>query len=186
MIAELERRTRQMFVHEDGAPDSAPTHLDYVEMWVASGQTLNRLAFVMAQETGDEAIVRAMLSKYLTAEFENAQTRLEAARREGAHAMAEDTMDIADEIALGPMDVGRQRNRIAARQWYAEKSNRAEFGQSRPGITVELNVRELHLSALRAHSVSLAAGRAEQQAISATSRTIDDTIDAEMVVEAIA
>jgi hypothetical protein len=50
----------------------------------------------------------------------------EAARQERAHMLADDVIEIAD----SEPDAQRARNRIAARQWYASKVNKASYGEA--------------------------------------------------------
>lgn len=186
MIAELEKRTRAMFVDEDGTALPDATHLDYVELVIAGGKTMNRLAFDLASATGDEAIIRSMLSTYLLTTFDDARKRLEAARTEGAHGIAESALDISDEEVFLPADIGRQRNRVAARQWLAERLNREAYGAPK-AAPIEVDVRVLHLDALRARSVSLVsskedtshmleAGRATARATVADAELVDALI----------
>jgi hypothetical protein len=45
------------------------------------------------------------------------------------HCFAEDTIKISDEKVFSKEDASRQRSRISARQWYAEKMAPKTFGQ---------------------------------------------------------
>lgn len=56
------------------------------------------------------------------------------ARAEGAHALIDESMHIADNPVIDPQ---RARNMITARQWAAERRNRKEYGQS-----VDVNLTE--------------------------------------------
>lgn len=89
--------------------------------------------------------------------------KVERARREGAAAMASQTVDIADELAkkvkADPVRVAQAR--IGTRQWLAGKRNREAFGEQR-GPQVQLNIGALHLTAARAaqHALPVIEGEA--------------------------
>lgn len=140
IITALEQRTRQEFSDEPEA-----THLDYVELWQASGRTLNDLG----EEIGLGPKKGEAISRYLHKVFGNeaATNALRNARARGAHSLVEDTLDIADRATED--DIGVARLRVQARQWTAEKWNPAEFGRQGNNVNVQLNLGELHLAALQ-------------------------------------
>lgn len=142
MLAELERRTRDTF------EDDTSTHMDYVDQWLASGQTLAALAQALADKTGFD-IMRESVARYLRDAFgQDVSGRQAIARARGAHALVDATLSIADERVLTNDDNGRNRNRIAARQWAAERWNKDELAQQR-GPIVAISVGSMHLDALR-------------------------------------
>jgi hypothetical protein len=89
------------------------------------------------------------------------------ARKAGAAALAEQTLAIAEgelptihPITGDPVaDPSRDKLRIQARQWLAERRDRATWGAAKEGLTI--NVAALHLDALRARPAALPAGPAE-------------------------
>lgn len=87
----------------------------------------------------------------LEAKNEAAAERIACARRDGAKAMVSETIDIADELELQIMvdPVRSAQSRINVRQWLAAKRNREMFGEQAK-VAVQVNVNNLHLTALRA------------------------------------
>lgn len=143
MVSELERRTRELF------EDDVATHRDYVEHWIASGFTLSKLAAEISAVTGHE-IMRESIARYVSDTFgQDTRERMTDARTRGAFALVDDSIAVADEKVLTTEDNGRNRNRIAARQWLAERWNRNELGQPKQGAMVAISVSGLHLDALR-------------------------------------
>jgi hypothetical protein len=148
MIAELERLTRQEF------GDEPASHLDYAELWVASGHTILELADVLSKRifpTPDgqepvDRIHREALSKYLNGlEKQRDEGTLTRARARASHALAEETLKLADGANEDNVQVVALQ--VRSRQWLTEKWNAAEFGQQKPGLTI--NIGTLMLEALR-------------------------------------
>lgn len=87
----------------------------------------------------------------LMQEDADAAASLARARKAGAIAMASETVDIADELELhilaDPVKVANAR--ISTRQWLAARRNREELGDS-PKVAVQLNIADMHLTALKA------------------------------------
>lgn len=139
IIAALEKRTRETF--ED---DADATHLDYVEHWQASGQTLNALA----EEIGLGPKKGETISRYLHRVYGGDVTsgRLTRARARGAHSLIEDSLEIADEATEDDIQIARLR--VQARQWTAEKWNQAEFS-NKASMSVQVSFGALHLAALQ-------------------------------------
>lgn len=73
------------------------------------------------------------------------------ARKEGAHALMSQTIDIADETAefalVDPLRSAEQR--IKVRQHLAARLNRDDYGEQQRGAQVTVNIAGLHLDALR-------------------------------------
>lgn len=147
MIAELERRTRELFEDEPNA-----TPLDFAVDYVASGGTLTDLAAELTEKLGFN-VSRHQLSGYLHMTFgDEAALRLAKARREGAHGLAESTLGIA--AGADSKDAAqRARVEVNARQWLAGQWNRDEFGQQKQA-PIQINLGSLHLDALRIHAQS--------------------------------
>lgn len=151
MAAELTKRTSDAVV--DGLLGDGATILDYAEQWVASGKTLLALADEIGEAIGQD-VMREALSRYLHTTFgPEANVRLEAARRHGAHGLAERALVIVDEKQDSREGVARAKNRSDMRLRIAGYWNRAEYGEQRQaGVTI--NVGNLHIDALRARPLS--------------------------------
>lgn len=136
-----------------------------------------------------------MISRYLDKTFgaDEVRQRLTRARARGAHRLNDEALAIADaddsdaqdrlELmvhsiqgaeerdkdrvlqALTSSAIQRDRLRIAARQWTAEKWNVAEFGPSR-GVNVAISVTQLHLAALQQYNTTVT-GAAEIEELGA-------------------
>lgn len=138
MLADLDQRTADWF----GEDNAEATHLDYVAAWQAEGKTLSQLALELR-------ISWEMIKDHLNRKHgrEETNARLTRAREEGAHRLAEQSLDIADKAR--PEDVQVARLQVSTRQWVAEKWNARELGQKQ-GATVQINVGALMLAALQA------------------------------------
>lgn len=139
MKAELERRTRAEFPDE---PER--TWLDYVAACLADGQTFRALCRDMGVST-------PMVYDALNHAFgqENVRAAFAKARELGAHQLAEEAIEISDEVMQTPAESQRASLRIRARQWTAERWNRADMGQQKAaGATI--NIGTLMLQALQA------------------------------------
>ncbi len=125
---------------------------------IASGQTVARIA-------SDLQVTVLALDEWLS-DPARAET-VRRARKAGAAALAEQTLAIAEgelptihPITGEPvLDPSRDKLRIQARQWLAERRDRATWGAAKEGLTI--NVAALHLDALRARPATLQADQAE-------------------------
>lgn len=143
LIAELERRTRELF--ED---DASKTHLDYAIDWIEGGRSILDLYREIESEK-KIGISRGSLHRYFNDFEPGAEKKLNDARARGAYAIVDDTIEIADEKVSSSEDAARARNQIASRQWVAERFSRTAFGQQRQGVQVNVTAAGLHLDALR-------------------------------------
>lgn len=88
------------------------------------------------------------------------RTEFTRAREDGAHALVDGTIEIADEKGTknNPLDSMRQKLRVDTRQRIAGMWNRKQFG-TRPGDTADLNKLTLGelVEAAMAHGRALAA-----------------------------
>lgn len=116
--------------------------LDEVCEMFAAGHTERQIAELLGVSKG---------SLYRVAQ-EDAETAaaFARARRAGALVMADETIEIADETERNAfVDPAKSADmRIKARQWYAARLNREELGDS-PKVAVQLNVADMHLTALK-------------------------------------
>ena len=118
-----------------------------VLMAIAAGNTV-------AQIASDMQITEMALDEWLSDPARGETVR--RARKAGAAALAEQTLAIAEgamptkhPITGEPVaDPSRDKLRIQARQWLAERRDRATWGAAKEGVTI--NIAGLHLDALRA------------------------------------
>lgn len=148
MIDELERRTREEY--EDEAEGG--TVLDYVVRWQESGQTLTALCLEISDKIGLE-VNRGALTRYLGETFGDvADVRLERARRVGAHAIAEGNIDIVEDVSASKEAIARAKLQTDVRSWVAGKWNRADYGEPKAGVAVQVNLGSAFLDSLRRQS----------------------------------
>lgn len=131
MIAELARRA---------ALEELDDAFAYVESWVRGGQTLVSLCEELK-------ISYHMLNRWCSEQHEDAAARLQRAREAGAHALLEESLQIADDDTNDSKEkVARDKLRIDAREKLAAAWNQS-FGPGKSGVTV--NIGTLMLEALR-------------------------------------
>lgn len=146
MVIELELRTREHF------EDNEHSVLDFVCSWQEQGRTLNSLARQIAAKL-DIALDPENITRWLYRAFdrETVVRRLAEAREAGAYALVDQALDDAEQIKhKDQAPVVRVRN--DARFWTAQRFNRRELGDPKPGVSVTLNVASLHLDAMRQRS----------------------------------
>lgn len=195
MIAELSKRA----LEECG---DAEAHLEYVVDWVKGGKTLVELASdlsvslhmrIVIDGSIFEDITARMVTKHLNTKYpETAGAELAAARREGAHGMVAQAMQIADEVPADREQIAKAKLRVDTRLWAAERWNRDELGKA-PEVALQLNINALHLDAMRVQRIpakesaaSIAGARAfiiptsdptSREELLENVSTIDSTID---------
>lgn len=104
---------------------------------VANGETIRSIAV-------DVGCSRSMLTEWLHNDAERRALYLRA-RATSADALAESALDIAD--ASSETGTSKARLQVETRQWLAGVYDREQYGQQKPGVTV--NIGQLHLDALR-------------------------------------
>lgn len=119
---------------------------EYVRDFIAAGGTILDLA----NELGCS---RTYLSRHLNA-HEDYRPMIEEARREQADTLAEEALQIADNLADGTVtreDIAVAKERIDVRKWLATVNHpdRYQVNKNTPAIT--LNINQLHLDALKKH-----------------------------------
>lgn len=143
VIAALTARAEQR-----SSDDETLTLLDYAVDWVSAGRTISDLAQDIAKEIGTP-VSRPLLSGILNA-TPDASARLEAARRQGAHAIMDDAVKIADDAEPTPGAVAKARLQVGTREWLAERFAPDAFGVKQLGGQVNISVGKLMLAALQA------------------------------------
>ncbi len=166
----------------------SPSALDYAENWLAGGGTMITLASKLqaasvldARGPLDPPLEGGSLARMLRRTFSDqvVDAGLARARARGAHALVEQTHEIADESVASSEDASRARNRIGTRQWAASAYERNTFGQRGNQVNVAINLGQLHLDALRHRAIEQAApGLADGQM-----RTLGhgETVDAQVI-----
>ena len=144
-----------------------PSHLEYVSAWVERGQTIKDLAKDLADSLRIDITYDALM-RYLRQSFGEQETdaALSQARARASHAMAEEALAIVDAPAVDKTDVARAASRARSRQWMAERWNQAQYG-SQKGVSVNVSVSSLHLSALQASPQEVTAALTNAQQPSA-------------------
>lgn len=139
LLAALERRAQSTI-------GESASILDYVEQFVQGGGMLATLATDLAEEMG-ESISRPFLSNTVNNLSGDAKQRIGLARREGASALADEAVMIADAAPETSGGVQKAKLRAGMRQWLAEKHNPEQYG-SKVALTTSVGV--MLLEALRA------------------------------------
>lgn len=118
---------------------------EYVREYIATGGTILDLA----NELGCS---RTYLSRHLNAHDAYAPVIAEA-RREQADALAEEALQIADNLAdvdeVTREQIAVAKERIDVRKWLATVNNPDRYQQNKGGPTVTININQLHLDALK-------------------------------------
>jgi hypothetical protein len=122
------------------------TPLEYVVDYISGGHTLADLAVSLADEL-KESVSRQLISGAAHRLAPDAKERIAAARSDGAFALAEHTLTLADEAESTAGGAAKARIQVSARQWLAGKWNR-EFGEH-AGPSVTVNFGQMMLEALQ-------------------------------------
>ena len=97
---------------------------------------------------GRAGVCRAALEEWMHGDSSRWE-HYNRARTRRATDMAEDTIEIADNgAATSAPDAARDKLRIQARQWLASRWDRTIYGE-RSGPSVEVNVANMYLNAMR-------------------------------------
>lgn len=111
---------------------------------IATGLTIIQLA----QSLG---VPNKLLSTYLNRDTQ-AQRRLSESRTRGASALAEQALGIADGATN---DNDRAcKLQIDTRKWLASRWDKETYGETKAGVVVNVDLRTLHLDALRKRSIT--------------------------------
>lgn len=115
---------------------------EFVYEWIVGGGTLTSLA-------EDLQLNRGYVSRKLNANAEYRKV-LDEARRDAAHAMADESLQIAENMGRTDttmVQVAAGREQIKVRQWLAGVYNADKFAPK--GNNVTINIGDMHLDALR-------------------------------------
>lgn len=137
LVAELERLTREEW---PDAPERTP--LDYVCRRLAEGETLRAVA--RSLDCSTQLIIDIMDD---VAGAETRRAAFSRAREVGAHQLAEESIELADNAT--PEDAHVAGLQVKTRQWVAERWNRRDFGNDRSAVQLNVSIGSLMLEALR-------------------------------------
>jgi len=98
--------------------------LDAILKWMMGGKTLS--SFESERLQVDSRRAKGMVCRYLQSSSEF-RAAYQQARAIGAHAMADEVVDIADDSRIDP---AKARNMMEARKWHASRHNPEVFGHS--------------------------------------------------------
>lgn len=139
---------RKMFAELDRLGNMVgKTPAEFVYDYIASGKTMTDLA-------EDLGCSRSYASRHLNADPEISKA-LDAARRDGAEAMADRMLQMTDDLArrldegeeIRPERVAVMKEQNAMRKWLAAANNPDRFAPK--DKAVQINIGDLHLDALR-------------------------------------
>ena len=130
--------------------------LEYAADWVGSGKTLLKLAQDVTtalrrrdSDLPEDYVTRNMVSSFLNG-LEGGAELLAEARKDGAHAIADESIEIVDEEVESREEVARNKVRADQRLKLAGFWNRQEYGvQDKNSVNLNLNLGQLHLDELR-------------------------------------
>ncbi len=111
---------------------------------LAAGKTMSKLV-------GDMHLSKRVWYKWLHA-AEGRYERYQAARKQWADQLAEETLDIADG-AEDAHDAQVRRLRIDTRKWLASRVSPESWGDTRRDPLLTINIQDQHLGALRELSI---------------------------------
>lgn len=124
MIADIERMGGDEYFHDQ----------------IANGKVVRELALPLG-------VSRNFLSSYLNRTPELKQKMVEARIRR-ADFLAEEILQIADDVKADPNEINKAKNKIDVRKWIANIDNPEKYGLKQQG-GVQINIGNLHLDALR-------------------------------------
>lgn len=149
LIAELERRGK--------LEDPPLSGLDYVCEWVAGGQTMRDLVRDVNVTTKlDLNLDTTLLSSYVNATKEGKQKMIQA-RAAAAHILAEQGMEILDDADEDRDAIAKAKGRAEYRRWLAGAWNREAYGQQQAQVSVNVNLAQLHIDAMRKREIPVVA-----------------------------
>ena len=76
-----------------------------------------------------------------------AKALLQSAKKERSNTLAEQCLDIVDNVDPSPNEISKAREQASVRKWLASCENPETYGQKQSAVTI--NIGDLHLDALR-------------------------------------
>ena len=140
-------KKKMMSTLTDLATADGLTAVEFIHDFIASGKTMTDLAEMLG-------VSRAYASRNLN-DFPEIRAALSRARLDGADAIAEQSIRLADDLAAR-MDSGEEirnerigllREQNSVRKWLADVANPEKYGRNDSQVTI--NIGDLHLDALR-------------------------------------
>jgi hypothetical protein len=147
IVAELEKEAAAL-TEERGEPI---TVLDVVYEWVVTGRKVSELAIEMGKRCGLKLSVNdggGVLSAWVNKQ-EGGREMLAQARADAAHILAEEALEIVDDVDEEKSAIAKAKLRADQRQWLAAKWNRQAYGETAPQVAVQFDIGQLHIDAMR-------------------------------------
>lgn len=116
---------------------------EYICARIADGASVTEVA----EELG---LHRNNIARYIRRAGTDAERRYEEAKRERAHALADEALAIVDAPAADNVEVSRAKNRADVRKWLASVLNREDYGRE-ANQSPTVSIQNLHLNALLTH-----------------------------------
>lgn len=118
---------------------------------IASGVPISRLAQEFKRPDG-KSISRGLLSAILHQDEERSK-RIHAARLDGAHALADHALEVVRDAPLDRDAIQKAKVVADVDLRLAGLWNREDYGEAKHTVAVQVNVNDMHLSALRHREV---------------------------------
>ncbi len=148
IILELERRAVAA-----STPEEPMTALDVVHDFVAAGQTLRDLAGDIGTRLKRNDISAGVLGAWIHKQ-EGGSAMLEQARKLAAHGMADEALEIVDQVDEDKSAIAKAKLRAEQRMKMAAAYNRRDFGSDGPSVAVTFDMGQLHIDAMRQRMVT--------------------------------
>ena len=118
--------------------------IDWIISRIANGATLLAI-------TRELRVSRYLMWRYINLTSERAE-RYAKARRDGAAALAEEAIEIADGADdMHPAGVQKAKLQVDSRKWLAGVHDREGYGEQPKAAGQQINIGVMHLHALQAH-----------------------------------
>ena len=172
LISALTRRAHETI-------DPLATPIDYALDYVAGKGSLSRLARELEEELHIGEVTRSQVEKAVLEghDPDEGRERLRNARLIGAHALAEQSLELADLVSSDKDAIKRAELQGRTRQWLAARWHPAEYGEQRQPINLNVSLNSIHLDLLRSRNAESAVEDAAALGLLATvPALVDDPI----------
>jgi hypothetical protein len=176
LVAQLEREAAALS-EERGEQLSV---LDVVFERVSGGEKMGNIGLELAKKC-DLKISFLTASSVLSAwvnKQDGGREMLAQARAEAAHALAEESVELADDVSEDKQAIAKAKLQSDNRQWLASKWNRKAYGQDAQIAVNTYNLGALHIDALRQRRIedSTPAAAIEGQDYEVLSHTTSEVV----------
>jgi hypothetical protein len=115
---------------------------------IASGETVSQIARGIMRQPGGPSISRSFLSWLLNKDPERS-AKAASARTEGASAMVDDALHLVDSAPADRDSINKAKVQAEMRVKVAGFIDRAQWGETKQDVHVQVNMADVHLDALR-------------------------------------